>query len=308
MLGAINIARFLDLGSGGRLGLSATPERYGDTAGTRAILDYFGPVLTPEFGIPDAIKCGRLVPYEYHVHVVALNGDEQQRWDQLTERIKLSYVRLPDDGAGGKLQTDQYRMLLIRRSSVLKRAEGKVDLAVATIQEEYEQGDRWLVYCDNSEQLGLVLDQIRSTGLDAYDYWSEMTGSKSATLDHFVRIGGILVAIKCLDEGVDLPAVNRALILASSSNPREFIQRRGRVLRRSPSKYRAVIHDALVVPSGTSDEEVNTKPILEVELARAAEFARYAQNRAVSHHLNELAVQFEIRSASDQMADHEEES
>ena len=210
------------------MGLSATPERYGDTEGTQAILDYFGPVLLPEFGIPDAIKCGRLVPYEYHIHIVALNSDEQQRWDQFTDRIGgLLRAPLLMTGSVAKVQTEEYRMLLIRRASILKRAEGKVGLAVETIREQYEKGDRWLIYCDNSAQLGLVVDQIRGIGLDAYEYRSEMSGSRWATLDYFQRIGGIIVAIKCLDEGVDLPAINRAMILASSSNPREFIQRRG---------------------------------------------------------------------------------
>ena len=104
--------------------------------------------------------------------------------------------------------------------------------------------------------LSLVLAGIRSIGVDAYEYRSDMAGSIPETLDFFERVGGILVAIKCLDEGVDLPAVDRALILASSSNPREFIQRRGRVLRRSPGKYSAVIHDALVIPNEGDSEGV----------------------------------------------------
>ena len=298
----------LNIQAGGRLGLSATPERFGDVEGTRAIFDYFGSVLLPEFGIPDAIKCGRLVPYDYQVHPVALNRNEQRRWAAFTDRIKASYTRLPDDDAGGKRQTEEYRMLLIRRALILKRAEGKVQLAVETIRKEYKNGDRWLVYCDNSTQLSLVLEGIRSIGVDAYEYWSGMSGSRPETLDFFERIGGVLVAIKCLDEGVDLPAINRALILASSSNPREFIQRRGRVLRRSPGKYSAVIHDALVIPSGGSSVGVDTKPILDVEIARAAEFAAYAQNRAVGHHLSELAIQFDVRSPFDRATDHEEES
>lgn len=298
----------LNLQSGGRLGLSATPERYGDVEGTSAIFDYFGPVLSPAFGIPDAIKCGRLVPYDYHVHLVALSLDEQRRWDQLTNRIKAYYARLSDNGVGGKRQTEEYRMLLIKRASILKRAEGKVQLAVETIRQEYKKGDRWLVYCDNSAQLSLVLAGIRSIGVDAYEYRSDMAGSRPDTLDFFERVGGILVAIRCLDEGVDLPAVDRALILASSSNPREFIQRRGRVLRRSPGKYFAVIHDALVIPNEGDSEGVDTKPILVVEIARAAEFAAYAQNRAVGHHLNELANQFNVRSPFDGATDHEEES
>ena len=79
------------------------------------------------------------------------------------------------------------------------------------------------------------------------------------------------------------------------------------MLRRSPGKYSAVIHDALVIPDGVGSEGVDTKPILDVEIARAVEFAAYAQNRAVWHHLNELAIQFNVHSPFDRATDHEEE-
>ena len=306
-IGSSQHRRILCGESGAQVGLSATPERHGDSEGTSQIFGYFGPILEPEFGIPDAIKCGRLVPYDYHVHPVTLNEEEQKHWDELTQRIKLLYARLPDDGAGGKSQNDQFRMLLYKRASILKKAEGKIELAVETLRRQFAPGDRWLVYCDDSQQLQQVLDRLRHVDLDAYEYWSAMEGSRSATLDYFMRNGGILVAIRCLDEGIDLPSVNRALILASSSNPREFIQRRGRVLRRSDGKYKAIIHDVLVVPNGDYHGEIDTRPILEVEIARAAEFARYAQNRAVSHKLDDLAIQYGVDSIFDQLADHEDE-
>ena len=305
-IGSSKHRNILEIASGGRLALSATPERFGDPEGTEAIQGYFGQALFPEFGIGDAIRCGRLVPYDYHIHVVALNENEQRRWDELTERIKMAYVRLPQDKSGGKLQTDQYRSLLIRRASILKRAEGKLALATNTIKDNFSPSDRWLVYCDNSIQLRLVLDSLRSMGLDAHEYHSGMTGARRETFGYFQESGGILVAIKCLDEGIDIPSVNRALILASSSNPREFIQRRGRVLRRSTGKYSAAIHDALVVPNG-GNENQETAPILHVELARAIEFAKHAQNRAVHHHLHDLARQFNVTSSVDRSTDHEEE-
>src|SRR5215217_6489670 len=111
-------------------------------------------------------------------------------------------------------------------------------------------------------------------------------------------MGGILVAIKCLDEGVDIPTVDHALILASSRNPREFIQRRGRVLRVAAGKNFAEIHDALVVPpnnggSPTSaepdDQGIDDTAILLGEIARAIHFAEDAANSTVAFELRRLA-------------------
>ncbi len=134
-----------------------------------------------------------------------------------------------------------------------------------------------------------------------------MEGSRSQTLDYFHRQGGVIVAIKCLDEGVDIPSINCALILASSSNPREFIQRRGRVLRRTPVKYDATIHDSLVIPRVSSSDEIDRLPILRVEIRRAVEFCQYARNRSVYHELIRIATEAGIRDIDDPMNDFEDE-
>ena len=90
-----------------------------------------------------------------------------------------------------------------------------------------------------------------------------------------------LLAIRCLDEGVDIPAIHTAVIMASSSNPRQFVQRRGRILRRSPGKEQAELFDMIVVPPDLGGElfEVERK-LLRSELKRFAEFADLALNRA----------------------------
>ena len=113
-------------------------------------------------------------------------------------------------------------------------------------------------------------------------------------MGHFAARGGILVAIRCLDEGVDIPAVNRALILASSTNSREFIQRRGRVLRWQEYKFSAEVHDCLVLPALSGDEAGEETAILRTELRRNAEFAQYARNKAVGMELSILARQHGI--------------
>lgn len=296
----------LSLQAKGRIGLSATPQRYGDPEGTREIFNYFGQILKPEFGIPDAILAGRLVPYDYYVHRVSLTELEQEQWDESTRRIQQVYARLPEDAEGNKISTNQYRMMLIRRAAIVKRAASKITLARDVLSTHYREGERWLVYCDETEQLSLVLRSLHSAGIPVYEYHSAMEGARTETLDYFNRQGGVIVAIKCLDEGVDIPSINCALILASSSNPREFIQRRGRVLRRAPNKYNAIIHDALVVPRVSDIPEVDRLPILRVEIRRAAEFAQYARNQSVYHQLVNIAMEAGIRDIEDSMNDFED--
>jgi hypothetical protein len=124
-----------------------------------------------------------------------------------------------------------------------------------------------------------------------------MEGDRAETLKWLDRRGGIVVAIKCLDEGVDVPSVTHALILASSKNPREFIQRRGRVLRKAPNKALAYVHDAIVLsPKQPDAHTLQTKPdpITAGELARAVEFALHAENPAAAADLQQIALQIGI--------------
>ncbi len=118
-----------------------------------------------------------------------------------------------------------------------------------------------------------------------------MEGDRDETLRWLDSFGGIVVAIKCLDEGVDIPSVTHALILASSKNPREFVQRRGRVLRRAKDKSLAFVYDAIVMPPDrTQDEDSPPDPITSGELARAIEFAESANNDAARADLLAIAI------------------
>jgi superfamily II DNA or RNA helicase len=116
-----------------------------------------------------------------------------------------------------------------------------------------------------------------------------MEGDRHATLEWFKTFGGLLVSIRCLDEGVDIPAISHALILASSQNPRQFIQRRGRVLRKFPGKDYAVIHDAIVVPVSLELEPEQTS-LLKAEMLRSIEFANNALNKSAGAELREIAT------------------
>jgi excinuclease UvrABC helicase subunit UvrB len=136
-----------------------------------------------------------------------------------------------------------------------------------------------------------ILVELRSGGIDASEYHSTMSGDRAQTLRLFDHHGGILVSIRCLDEGVDIPSVSHALILASSRNPREFIQRRGRVLRKAEGKSVAFIHDAVVVPLAISDEDPSID-LLAGEMTRAIEFGRNALNPSSITDLERIALRF----------------
>jgi superfamily II DNA or RNA helicase len=183
-------------------------------------------------------------------------------------------------------------MLLIQRAATLKRAANKAVLAAEILAAEYQSGHHWLVYCDSQTQLDDVLRSLAARSIDADQYHSAMIGDRATTLEHFIEKGGILAAIRCLDEGVDIPAVDHALILASSRNPREFIQRRGRVLRISEGKHFAEVHDALVVPPANDGEDYS--PLLRGELTRAALFAESADNDAVRFSIRSIATDYGI--------------
>lgn len=281
------------INSGARLGLSATPKRYGDPEGTSRMFGYFGSVVPPPITLNDAIRAGRLVPYEYFPHPVNLTAEEADAWRDLTRAIQLEIVRQKTDNQGRKPVSERAKMLLIRRARVAKKAATKVRLAVSILSEQFESGQSWLVYCEDADQLGAVLSALAGAGLNAVEYHSSMEGDQEATMAWFRTYGGILVSIRCLDEGVDIPAVSHALILASSQNPRQFIQRRGRVLRRSPGKDMAVIHDAIVVPVSAEDEP-DQLSLLHAELVRSIEFATHAINRAAGAELRGIAISMGI--------------
>ena len=279
---------------GPRLGLSATPERAGDAAGTSALLDFFGGILHPRYTLADAIHDGMLTRYFYRPHTVALSDHEAKGWQNLTQEIGRVRGWL---GSGDRASGlgDRLQRLLIKRARIVKQAAAKVPLAVEVISAEFQGGQRWIVYCEGLRQLNAVCDALAVRGLEGIPFHSKMDGDRNQSLRWLERRGGIVVAIKCLDEGVDIPSVTHALILASSKNPREFIQRRGRVLRKAPNKALAYIHDAIVLPPNNVNEDDHVPdPITIGELARAVEFAQHADNPASAADLQQIAIQMGI--------------
>lgn len=277
-IGSNTNSKSLGINANKRLGLSATPIRYGDLEGTQKIFDYFGNVLQPVITLYDAIQSGRLVDYEYFPHIVNLTAEEAEEWKKLSSEIRRE-IAIHSSEEGGMRLSNRAKMMLIQRSRIAKKSAVKIGLAARILKENYKSGERWLVYCEDQEQLKDVVEAIKNVGIDPLVYYSDMEGDSEQTLKLFQMQGGVLVSIRCLDEGVDIPSISHALILASSQNPRQFIQRRGRVLRRHPSKVFAAIHDAIVVPVSLDDEPEQFS-LLKSELIRAHEFSSHALNKS----------------------------
>lgn len=295
-LGSENRKRAFQIKCGSRLGLSATPKRYGDPEGTEAILTYFGGIIEPPYTLKDAIDANVLTRYFYDPYTVRLSSDEQEAWNTLSDEIGRLIARSGGAPISTLMKQPSIKMKILARARILKNAEGKADTAVQIIRNKFRDGQKWIVYCDNQNQLGQVLNLLLSKGYDAYEYHSEMVGDRKQTLSYFESYGGILVSIRCLDEGVDIPSTTHALILASSQNPREFIQRRGRILRRSPNKHFAHLYDVLVLPKTLSclEEQERVISIVESELARAIQFGEMAENPSCIAKLKNIAVDYGI--------------
>ena len=187
------------------------------------------------------------------------------------------------------------QMKLLSRARIVKQAANKIPLALEIIKKYYKDEQRWIIYCDNQRQLGDILSLLLDNGFNAYEYHSDMDGDRNETLSYFGKYGGILVSIRCLDEGVDIPSTTHALILASSKNPREFIQRRGRILRRYPEKYFAQLYDAIIMPEiSFDDEEDASNSIVMAELSRAIQFGEWAENPSCVSDLRIIARRYGI--------------
>jgi superfamily II DNA or RNA helicase len=277
--------------TGGALGLSATPERYGDAEGTEEILKYFKKILKPEFTLIDAIESGRLVPYIHKPLEVELTEDEEEDYSSLSLKISKLF-NLIENGKNDTEIQKQLEILLFARAKIIKKAKNKIPIAVEVIKKDFRDGEHWLLYCQDKDHLKEAREALKEEGIASLEYMSSMRSDRKGTLDYFKDNGGILVAIKCLDEGVDIPYLKNAIILSSSQNPREHIQRRGRVLRKSPEKNLATIYDALVLT--TPELNLRHEQVMATEIKRAYNFSKDAFNPEASIEIMSLARKYNI--------------
>lgn len=255
-----------------RLGLSATPERYYDEEGTEFLLDYFGDIVY-EYSLADAIP-RFLTPYEYEPIIVEMTREELEDYHQ--ESKKLARAAGSDE-----IDDEVVEHLAMKRASIVKTAENKYD-HLRRILQQIDDPDHLLVYT-NPDQIDQVQQIINEEDIIHHKFtYKEDDDQRDELLEGFDEGDwDALVAMKCLDEGVDVPATRQAILMSNSGNPMQFIQRRGRVLRQAEGKDKATIYDMLVVPSLNPGEDVpkSERRLLEKELDRFAEFAENAKNR-----------------------------
>ena len=281
-LGSLRLRSLLPENAQLRLGLSATPERYLDPEGTASLVSYFGEILI-DLGISDAIRIGALTPYRYFPVLVQLEDDESEEYVRITKRIGQLYGQL-QAGADTASSLDS---LLLKRSRILGQARGKMPALRHEIMHRREQFFQ-LIYCgEGSDSAGdrQIDEAVAMVGAElripTHPYTSrESPAIRREILSEFAGGKGIqvLVSMRCLDEGVDIPAARVAYMLASSKNPRQFIQRRGRVLRRAPGKESADMIDFVVVPPRDPDLFEIERKLFRGELSRCIEFAKHADN------------------------------
>ena len=263
-----------------RLALSATPERQHDPDGTEEIFAFFGPPVY-EFGLDRAIGfC--LSPYNYYVHAATLDGDELDEFDALTARIGAAIGRGLDE------DDETLTSLKIARRRIIETAHAKLALLRAVLEQRGPRSlQKALIYASakNPEQF----DEIAAMLTDLDVRWAPVTQDTTANRPRLAQTlatfgdGGyqVLLAKKVLDEGVDIPSIREAFIVASSTVQREWIQRRGRVLRRHPDKPWAIVHDFLALPPAQllrPGGATGMKRIIRTELDRAYSFAAHARN------------------------------
>ena len=294
-----------------RIGLSATPERQFDEKGNRALLEFFGcrnDEYTFEFSMQEAIEKGYLCRYEYYPHLVQLTDNEMNEYLRISQQL-YKFFNHEDGGFPASSSDDICMRLLLKRKRVIHKAANKEDIFRTIVQQRYkEKGDLkyTLVYvpegnhpddyeADRFIEAESVLDDNEADRI--IDTYTEIVRNISPTTTVKKFTSGIkernsvledfasgrlevLTSMKCLDEGVDVPRSELAIFCASTGNPRQFIQRRGRILRNHPDKHKAVIHDLVVAPVVSSSDEcfAMEQSLLRNELKRVRDFATMSEN------------------------------
>lgn len=301
-MGAENYRKCLPENICYRLGLSATIDRHNDEIGTAALSGYFGEKCII-YSLKDAIDSQMLTRYYYYPVLTYLDQDELSEYLMITSQLAKA-IRKKN---GKVVLTEHAKQLLIKRARIIAGAKGKLPELQKQIA-PFVDDKHILVYCgattvrdeDDSDfgrrQIDLVAEMLGNTlGMRVGRFTSQESAQERAQIRAAFADGETLqalVAIKCLDEGVNIPSIKTAFILASSTNPKEYIQRRGRVLRKFPGKEYAAIYDFITLPfsfetlASQNDAIIeSTKGLIKRELIRMMDFADIAENPSLTFDL-----------------------
>lgn len=306
--GAKSYAKLLDDRFTYRLALSATLDRHRDDEGTEFLYDFFGKKCI-EYSLEKAIEEDKLTKYKYYPIPVYLTEDELQQYEQKSFEMSKCLIK----GKDGKYKLNKHgEILAMERSRIVAGASQKLDALREQIA-SYSRDNNILVYCgatnvidekaESSAADEADIRQIEAVtrilgnefGMEVAKFTSEENMETRAIIKEQFQKGDRLqaiVAIKCLDEGVNIPGIRTAFILASTTNPKEYIQRRGRVLRKADNKPFAEIYDFVTLPreldavsSLTIEQAQRDLSLVKNELARIEEFGRLSMNSMVANDL-----------------------
>ena len=277
-----------------RIGLSATPSRWFDDAGTAKLVGFYGNANF-EFTIKDALTeynpmTGKhfLVNYNYLISKVRLTEEETKEYKDVSNRIsKLWNMKDSDPDAATRLER-----LMEKRANIIKNAEAKYD-ELERILDDLEAKGRIenLIIFVSPQQILQVLDILNNRGIISHKL-TEKEGTKAekrynnkservAIIAKFkAGVYQALIAIKCMDEGIDIPTADLGILMASSTNPREYVQRIGRIIRQAPDKKFANLYDICVDTIADLDDDsiVLERKIKAKEQIRLKEIAENAIN------------------------------
>lgn len=300
-----------------RLALSATLDRYGDAEGTEALKAYFGDKCI-EYDLKRAIDEKKLTPYYYYPILVYLDEDEFDKYKELSYLVSKECHK---DKHGKLIITERGKRLLLQRARVVAGAKSKLT-KLRELMQKYKDDTHILVYCGatrtqdfssdfsdrDEEGERQIVSVSKMLGNDLGMKVTHFTSNESAEEREVIKRCfataspyQAIIAIKCLDEGVNIPSIKTAFILASTTNPKEYIQRRGRVLRLAKDKPYAVIYDFVTLTEPMEDinpysPDFNCeKALVKRELQRIKEFGSIAKNARDSDELiNDLEAIFRI--------------
>ena len=286
-----------------RIGLSATPKRIYDPEGTAEMEVFFDDAEPYTFSFPmeRAIREGVLCSYYYYPHIIKLTSDELSEYIEISNQL----VKLYRFAKGDPEHDSRIEKLLLKRKRIIHKAENKLPATIDILKEQFLQkgnlkytfvyvpeGETFEIREDENE---LIAENIKLIN----QYTREIAKINDKILVNQFISGmqdrdeilkqfqkgeiDVIASMKCLDEGVDIPRAETAIFCSSTGNPRQFIQRRGRILRRHPDKKYAVIHDLVVLPSYEEDAEGSDnyeveKTLVRKELERVMYFASLSKN------------------------------
>lgn len=305
-LGSQGLLRILpDIHLEKRIGLSATPHRKFDELGNTAIQEFFDdePPYIVSYSMEEALKIGWLCKYTYYPHIVKLTVREMEEYRELS--LLLLRMGMFDKDTGAFRSSPEIERLLLKRKRIIHKAANKLKAFRNILSNEYDKRKNLkytLVYVPEGVESNFDNIDYSVETEDENRLINEYTKAVSQTDDSIMvkqftsnsidreeilknfEAGNVhvLTSMKCLDEGVDVPRSELAIFCASTGNPRQFIQRRGRVLRLHDDKTHATIHDLVVVPEVGSEENTfeMEKGLVRKELERVVDFANLAMNKS----------------------------